>query len=209
MVYERERGYSDGSRRRASRSKGRKDNNRVAERLYTLANDIHDAAVPHLKRIIGQLPEYDLHDEDHSVAVIANIEAMLGDKLPMLSPYELFLLFTAAYIHNLGVAMLWLQEFVPNPDSFDWDEGNMHKNLKNGYTCKNVESIFRQEKYVFAGKIIEPSHEEWRGLILGMTDDARPVALIFTRRGEKLRPISCRSTRINERRLYEEIIQQG
>jgi uncharacterized DUF497 family protein len=104
-------------------------------------------------------------------------------------------------------AGLWLRDFVPGPENFDWDDGNRHKNLKHGISCEEVESLFRQAHYIFAGRIREPAHPEWRGIILGQADTGRAVALIFTRRGEKLRPISCRPMREGERRLYEASIQ--
>jgi uncharacterized protein len=103
-------------------------------------------------------------------------------------------------------AAQWLQDFIPDPDNFDWDEGNELKNLKHGFSYEEIESIFWQSRYIFAGKIIEPAHSEWRGLILGITEGGRAAALIFTRRGERLRPISCRPMRKNERRFYEETI---
>jgi uncharacterized DUF497 family protein len=80
-------------------------------------------------------------------------------------------------------AAAWLRDFVP-------------------------ESIFLQEKFLFAGRIIDPSHAEWRGLILGRGESGRNLALIFTRRLERLRPISCRTMRPDERRLYEASIQE-
>ena len=102
---------------------------------------------------------------------------------------------------------LWLRDFDPEPENFDWDDGNRHKNLKHGLSSEEVESLFRQDQYVFAGRIIEPAHKESRGLILGQADSGRALALIFTRRGEKLRPISCRPMREGERRHYEASIQ--
>jgi uncharacterized DUF497 family protein len=99
-------------------------------------------------------------------------------------------------------AGLWLRDFVPDPENFNWDDGNRHKSLKHGLSCKEVESLFLQEHYIFAGRIIEPTHEEWRGLILGQSESGRAIALIFTRRGEMLRPISCRPMREGERRFY-------
>jgi uncharacterized DUF497 family protein len=39
---------------------------------------------------------------------------------------------------------------------------------------------------------------------VGETDTGRRLALIFTRRDEKLRPITCRAMRRNERRFYDE-----
>lgn len=98
---------------------------------------------------------------------------------------------------------LWLRDFIPDPDNFDWDEGNRRKNLKHKVHSEEVESIFRQERYIFAGRIVEPESNEWRGLLLSQTEGGRRLALIFTRRGEKLRPISCRPMRVGERRVYE------
>ena len=97
---------------------------------------------------------------------------------------------------------------MPDFEAFDWDRGNQMKNLKHKLTSAEVESIFGQP-YVFAGRITEPAHEEWRGLILGKTYQGREVALIFTRRGEKIRPISCRSMRPAERRIYENTTKEG
>ena len=105
-------------------------------------------------------------------------------------------------------AALWLGEFDFTPDNFDWDAGNERKNLKHGVTADEIESIFAQAEYVFAGRIIEPTRDEWRGLILGPTSASRALALIFTRRGEKLRPISCRPMRIEERRSYEAQVKE-
>jgi len=55
---------------------------------------------------------------------------------------------------------------------------------------------------LFAGRIAEPAHEEARWLLLGIDDGGRALALVFTRRGRRLRPVSCRPMRRNERRLY-------
>jgi uncharacterized DUF497 family protein len=102
----------------------------------------------------------------------------------------------------------WLQDFIPDSDHFDWDEGNIRKNLKHGYSFEQIESILWQPEFVFAGRIVEPTHDEWRGLLLGLTEGGKQTALIFTRRGEKFRPISCRPMRENEWRFYEEATQQ-
>jgi uncharacterized DUF497 family protein len=54
----------------------------------------------------------------------------------------------------------------------------------------------------FAGRIIEPVHAERRYLVLGVAG-GRGAALVFTRRGELLRPISCRAMREKERAIYD------
>ncbi len=61
---------------------------------------------------------------------------------------------------------------------------------------------------VFAGRIVQAEHAEPRWLVLGEDSRGRRLALIFTRRSEQLRPISCRPMRTKERRLYEEAIAQ-
>jgi uncharacterized DUF497 family protein len=99
----------------------------------------------------------------------------------------------------------WLEDFVPDSENFDWDEGNKKKNIKHQVSYEEVESIFYQD-FIFVGRIIEPSHDEWRGLLLGESEEGRLLALIFTRRGEKVRPISCRPMRWNERSIYERSI---
>ena len=101
----------------------------------------------------------------------------------------------------------WLEDFVPDSEVFEWDRGNQTKNLKHRLTPKDIESVFWQP-YVFGGRIVEPVHSEWRGLILGRTSEERLVAMIFTRRGEKVRVISCRSMGPAERRLYENATAQ-
>jgi hypothetical protein len=47
---------------------------------------------------------------------------------------------------------IWLQDFVPDRDSFDWDEGNIRKNLKHGYSSEQIESLFWQTERKFASK---------------------------------------------------------
>jgi hypothetical protein len=54
-----------------------------------------------------------------------------------------------------------------------------------------------------AGNIVEPAHEEPRCLLLGVTKDGRGAASVFARRGEKLRPISCRAMRKKEKEAYD------
>lgn len=47
-------------------------------------------------------------------------------------------------------AAQWLHDFVADPENFDWDEGNIRKNLKHGYSAEQIESLFLQTEYIFA-----------------------------------------------------------
>ena len=101
----------------------------------------------------------------------------------------------------------WLRDLEYGPEDFDWDKGNSTKNAKHGVEDDEIESIFSGE-FAFAGRIVEPDRGEWRGLALGRSERGRHLALVFTRRADKLRPISCRPMRQEERRLYEEKVQR-
>jgi hypothetical protein len=93
------------------------------------------------------------------------------------------------------------------PEEFDWDRGNLTKNQKHGVNPKDIESLLRHD-LLLAGRITESAHVEPRWLLLGTSDAGRRLALVFTRRGDRLRPISCRPMRTNERKLYEELTGQ-
>jgi uncharacterized DUF497 family protein len=99
----------------------------------------------------------------------------------------------------------WLENLVGVPDEFDWDPGNRTKNRKHGVDAGDVEAMFLSP-ILFAGRIVEPSHDEPRWLMLGQDASGRSLALIFTIRGRRLRAVSCRSMRPKEKKLYEEVI---
>jgi len=100
-------------------------------------------------------------------------------------------------------AAAWLRSFDPDRDGFDWNEGNDRKSLKHGVSMDEIESLFDSGPTDFRGSILEPSHQEWRGLLLGRSSSGNALALIFTRRGDSVRPISCRPMRRSERTSYE------
>ena len=102
-------------------------------------------------------------------------------------------------------AVRWLEGLEGRPDDFDWDAGNRTKILKHEVNLADVEALLAHP-ILFAGRIVEPAHEEPRWLLLGIDESGRHLALIFTRRGIRLRPISCRPMRRNERRMYEEAV---
>ena len=104
-------------------------------------------------------------------------------------------------------AAAWLESLAGVSEEFDWDEGNRTKNRKHGVDPRDVEAMFLSP-ILFAGRIIEPSHDEPRWLALGQDGNGRPLALIFTKRGQRLRAVSCRSMRQKEKKLYEEAIAE-
>jgi uncharacterized DUF497 family protein len=87
--------------------------------------------------------------------------------------------------------------------AMEWDAGNSTKSqTKHGFSTVDVESLL-DGAVLFAGRIVEPAHEEARYLLLGVTSGGRHAALVFTRRRDKLRPISCRAMRKKEKEAYD------
>ncbi|MBM4258681.1 MAG: BrnT family toxin [Deltaproteobacteria bacterium] len=101
----------------------------------------------------------------------------------------------------------WLGQFTGRAEDFDWDKGNQTKNRKHGVEHADIEALFRFS-LVFIGRILEPTHPELRWLALEQDAESRRLALVFTRRGDKLRPISCRPMRRQERRIYEDALKE-
>ena len=74
--------------------------------LHRFAKTVADASKQHAKRILSQLPEFDLHDEVHLNAVLSNLEQVIGsNNATKLSIYELFFLYAASHLHDVGMAL--------------------------------------------------------------------------------------------------------
>lgn len=101
----------------------------------------------------------------------------------------------------------WLDQLAGEAGDFEWDTGNRPKLDKHGLDQEDLESMLCSP-IAFAGRIIEPAYAEPRWLVLGESERGRKLALIFTRRGERLRPVSCRPMRRNERKVYDETIRE-
>jgi uncharacterized DUF497 family protein len=102
----------------------------------------------------------------------------------------------------------WLIELTGAAEEFEWDTGNLTKNRKHGVAPVDIQALIGGDFY-FAGRIAEPAHEEPRWLVLGEDPAGRRLALVFTRRGHRLRPISCRPMRRKERTVYEKARRQA
>ena len=102
----------------------------------------------------------------------------------------------------------WLESLESTGENFDRDAGNRTKSRKHGVEAEDVEALLGQP-VLLAGRIVQPEHEEPRWLLLGQDAKGRRLALIFTRRADRLRPISCRPMRRTEREVYEKAIDRA
>lgn len=90
-------------------------------------------------------------------------------------------------------------------EGFDWDEGNIRKNLdKHGVTQAEAEQVFASETLL--AKDVKHSETEPRFQALGETMSQRRLHVTFTLRdgGKKLRVISARDMNRKERAIYEQ-----
>lgn len=88
------------------------------------------------------------------------------------------------------------------PVEFDWDEGNIGKNLKHNIEDKETEEVFNNKPFL-GSKDKKHSISETRLQALGKTNDEKLLFVSFTIRGDKVRIISVRNMNKKERSVYE------
>ena len=84
---------------------------------------------------------------------------------------------------------------------FDWDAGNQPK-IEQRFPRADVESVFDDP-----GRIERPAYargEEVRYGVVGRTTAGDLICVIYTERERRIRPISARPARRDERELYRE-----
>lgn len=87
---------------------------------------------------------------------------------------------------------------------FDWDKGNRDKNwLKHKVPDTECEEVFFNIPLVVFPDKAHGDGED-RYYVLGTTNSARLLFIVFTRRGTKIRVISARDMTKKERRHYHE-----
>lgn len=98
-------------------------------------------------------------------------------------------------------------KILPEPIEFEWDRGNIDKNVKkHDVANKEAEEVFKN-KPIFIFEDAKHSLRETRYMIWGKTDNERLLTIFYTLRKDKIRIISARDMHKKERRSYEEKIQ--
>ena len=96
-----------------------------------------------------------------------------------------------------------IQKMADKTVGFDWDKGNLEKSwLKHGVRQNESEAVFVDRESIVSE---DPKHSqiEKRWLLLGKTKQGKYLAVVFTKRQNKIRVISARPMNQKERRLYE------
>jgi len=94
---------------------------------------------------------------------------------------------------------------LPKPIVFQWDTGNIRKNLvKHNVTTQEAEEIFVLKPFYIKQDTKHSSVTEQRYKGLGKTKSGRLLFVAFTIRDRQVRVISVRDMKQIERRSYEE-----
>lgn len=87
---------------------------------------------------------------------------------------------------------------------FEWDDRKAQANFrKHGIGFSEALSVFVDP---FSITVDDPDHSvnEDRFVDIGISDRGRPLVVVYTERGTRIRLISCRRATSNERQLYEQ-----
>ena len=91
---------------------------------------------------------------------------------------------------------------LPEFEGFDWDKGNFQKNwISHEVTAKEAEQVFFNTPLLITDDL-KHSKTEKRYMVLGQTDEARLIFMVFTMRKNNLRVISARDMSKKERKYY-------
>jgi len=91
---------------------------------------------------------------------------------------------------------------VKDAGEFEWDKGNIGKNLRHQVEDQEVEEVFSDERrFIFKDRVHSQKEERFR--IIGRTKRGRLLFVVFTKRRKKIRAISARDINKKEVHLYE------
>lgn len=94
-------------------------------------------------------------------------------------------------------------KILPKPIEFEWNKGNINKNLKkHGVSDKESEEVFSNKPLLVSLDKKHSTKTEVRYHALGKTNEGKVLFISFTTRGEKLRNISARKANKKERKIY-------
>ena len=92
---------------------------------------------------------------------------------------------------------------IPDPLSFDWDSGNIDKNLKkHKVSCQEAEEVFNNQPLLI-NQDQKHSLSEIRFQALGVSNNNRHLFLSLTIRNKKIRIMSVRDMNLKEKKIYE------
>ena len=118
-----------------------------------------------------------------------------GGRRPRIAPIVLQLYMQLCYseVAKFGAAM----EF----EGFEWDAGNSEKCRKHGLSREDIESVFSDRVLILDDEANSGAEQRYRAI--GVTASGRYAFVVFTFRGNRLRPLSARYMPRKEINRYE------
>lgn len=93
----------------------------------------------------------------------------------------------------------------PKPIKFEWDHGNIDKNLaKHGISPNLAEEPFADPRSLTFPDPTHSSQRESRWQLIGQTTHHDTLFIVYTIRGNQIRIISVRPASHKERKVYEQ-----
>lgn len=129
----------------------------LEQKLSLLAHDLIKLADEHQKRVLKIMPEFDLHDGTHLKKVDENIARLLlkKDHLAELSSIELFLLISASYLHDIGMAPadweLILMGITEGTDKLRINQDSVCNDGKKVYSISEAKDLIYKKKSTIYG----------------------------------------------------------
>jgi uncharacterized protein len=97
-------------------------------------------------------------------------------------------------------------QILPEFEGFDWDKGNLEKNLKkHKVTSQEAEELFASDPFLIRRDDYHSNETEERLQALGKTKAGRKLFIAFTLRNNKVRVISVRDMTPQEEQAYEKL----
>ncbi len=112
-------------------------------------------------------------------------------------------------VYTLSVAADVFDRLVRST-GFDWDAGNAPKvRGRHQVTPGECEQVFFREPLLVAAPDAKHSQIEERWAAWGRTADGRTLVVVFTLRGDRIRPLAARDMNRKKRRRYAEAEAQA
>lgn len=153
----------------------------IDKRLHAKAVDVADAAAIKLSRILETFPHYTSHDQTHKAKVLEICEWLAGPLLlQQLNAAELFVLFSAIYLHDVGMALEPIEKATIE-SSPEWRQFAEASGLA---PVEALAEWVRRLHHKRSADIIRQTHADATGIAIHDVALAHATALICESHGE-------------------------
>lgn len=150
------------------------------KKLYVKALEVQKAATTKLSRIIETFPNYTSHDATHSACLLEICEWLAPQIIEQLNASELFVLYSAIYLHDLGMAITSMERSAIE-NSSEYLEFSKNTILE---PTETLAEWVRKDHHRRSAKIVRDTYEQPSGVAIRDKALAHAIALICESHGE-------------------------